>query len=105
MVVLCIWELVTLKFNLMPLPYFPGPDGVLRTLIDDWQKRRVRSAGACAVHGSVFDPADGGLHQRIGAGDYLRSVDRMVCAGAVLGNAVPEAGRADPRHGADSDGR
>jgi NitT/TauT family transport system permease protein len=37
---LCAWELITLKFNLMPLPYFPGPDGVLQTLADDW-----RSAG------------------------------------------------------------
>src|SRR3954470_5158672 len=37
---LCAWELITLKFNLLPLPYFPGPDGVLKTLVDDW-----RSAG------------------------------------------------------------
>src|SRR3954451_9714628 len=34
------WELITLKFNLLPLPYFPGPDGVLATLVEDW-----RSAG------------------------------------------------------------
>ena len=40
MLVLCCWDLVTLKWNWMPLPYFPGPDGVLRTLLDDW-----RSAG------------------------------------------------------------
>ena len=40
MLVLCSWDLVTLKWNWMPLPYFPGPDGVLRTLVDDW-----RSAG------------------------------------------------------------
>src|SRR4051794_12620446 len=37
---LCGWELITLKLNLLPLPYFPGPDGVLRTLVEDW-----RSAG------------------------------------------------------------
>jgi NitT/TauT family transport system permease protein len=40
MVLLCAWDLITLKLNLMPLPYFPGPDGVLQTLVDDW-----RSAG------------------------------------------------------------
>jgi NitT/TauT family transport system permease protein len=37
---LCAWDLITLKLNWMPLPYFPGPDGVLQTLVDDW-----RSAG------------------------------------------------------------
>jgi len=37
MLLLCAWDLITLKFNLMPLPYFPGPDGVLQTLVDDWQ--------------------------------------------------------------------
>jgi NitT/TauT family transport system permease protein len=40
MILLCAWDLTTLKFNLMPLPYFPGPDGVLATLVEDW-----RSAG------------------------------------------------------------
>ena len=35
-VLLCAWELITLKFALMPLPYFPGPDAVLQTLVDDW---------------------------------------------------------------------
>jgi NitT/TauT family transport system permease protein len=38
---LCAWDLITLKLALMPLPYFPGPDAVLQTLVDDW-----RSAGA-----------------------------------------------------------
>lgn len=33
---MCAWELITLKFNLMPLPYFPGPDAVARTLVADW---------------------------------------------------------------------
>jgi NitT/TauT family transport system permease protein len=40
-ILLSLWDLITLKLNLMPLPYFPGPDGVLQTLIDDW-----RSAGS-----------------------------------------------------------
>ena len=30
------WDLITLKLALMPLPYFPGPDAVLQTLVDDW---------------------------------------------------------------------
>jgi NitT/TauT family transport system permease protein len=34
--VFCAWDLITLKFALMPLPYFPGPDAVLQTLVDDW---------------------------------------------------------------------
>lgn len=32
---LAVWDLITLKFALMPLPYFPGPDLVLRGMIDD----------------------------------------------------------------------
>ena len=38
--VLCAWDLITLKLALMPVPYFPGPDAVMQTLVDDW-----RSAG------------------------------------------------------------
>ncbi|HEV3167260.1 MAG TPA: ABC transporter permease subunit [Isosphaeraceae bacterium] len=33
--VLCAWDLITLKLALMPLPYFPGPDAVLRGMFDD----------------------------------------------------------------------
>jgi NitT/TauT family transport system permease protein len=32
-----LWDLVTLKFNLLPLPYFPGPDKVLSGFVTDWQ--------------------------------------------------------------------
>jgi len=32
---LCIWDVVTLGFRLLPLPYFPGPSAVLRSLIND----------------------------------------------------------------------
>src|SRR5262249_3965237 len=32
---LCIWDLMTLKLALMPLPYFPGPDMVLQGIVDD----------------------------------------------------------------------
>jgi NitT/TauT family transport system permease protein len=34
-VVLLVWDLVTLKLAWMPLPYFPGPDMVLQGMIDD----------------------------------------------------------------------
>jgi NitT/TauT family transport system permease protein len=33
---LCAWDLVTLKLALVPLPYFPGPDAVFQTLVNDW---------------------------------------------------------------------
>lgn len=32
---LCVWDLVTLKFAWMHLPYFPGPDAVLQGMWDD----------------------------------------------------------------------
>lgn len=32
----CLWDLITLKMAWMPLPYFPGPDMVLQSLVDDW---------------------------------------------------------------------
>jgi NitT/TauT family transport system permease protein len=34
-VVLLVWDLITLKLAWMPLPYFPGPDMVLQGMIDD----------------------------------------------------------------------
>jgi NitT/TauT family transport system permease protein len=33
--VLCVWDLVTAKLLLLPAMYFPGPQRVLQTLIDD----------------------------------------------------------------------
>jgi NitT/TauT family transport system permease protein len=32
---LAVWDLVTTKLAWLPLPYFPGPDGVLRAMVDD----------------------------------------------------------------------
>jgi NitT/TauT family transport system permease protein len=34
---LCAWDIITLKLALMPLPYFPGPDAVLQSLVDNWR--------------------------------------------------------------------
>ena len=34
-VTLCVWDLITLGFRLLPLPYFPGPSAVLRSMIND----------------------------------------------------------------------
>ena len=31
----CLWEVITSGLRLLPLPYFPGPAGVLQSLIDD----------------------------------------------------------------------
>jgi NitT/TauT family transport system permease protein len=33
----CAWDLVTLKLALARLPYFPGPDMVLQSLVNDWR--------------------------------------------------------------------
>src|SRR5256886_16010023 len=30
-----VWDAITLGFHLLPLPYFPGPAAVLRSLISD----------------------------------------------------------------------
>ena len=35
---LCVWELVTSGFRLLPLPYFPGPATVLWSLVEDRQR-------------------------------------------------------------------
>lgn len=32
---LCVWDLITLKLALLPMPYFPGPDMVFRSMVDD----------------------------------------------------------------------
>lgn len=32
-----LWDLITLKFAWLPLPYFPGPEAVVSVLIEDWQ--------------------------------------------------------------------
>jgi len=37
LMIVLIWELATLKFNLLPLPYFPPPAKVVAALVTDWQ--------------------------------------------------------------------
>src|SRR5439155_1330516 len=32
---LCVWEVITSGFRLLPMPYFPGPAGVLQSLMND----------------------------------------------------------------------
>ena len=34
-VTLCVWDVITLGLRILPLPYFPGPSAVLRSLIND----------------------------------------------------------------------
>jgi NitT/TauT family transport system permease protein len=36
-IALCIWEVITRKLALLPLPFFPGPEGVLQSLVEDWR--------------------------------------------------------------------
>jgi NitT/TauT family transport system permease protein len=35
---LAAWDLITLKFALLPLPHFPGPDMVFQSFLDDWSE-------------------------------------------------------------------
>jgi NitT/TauT family transport system permease protein len=42
---LCAWDLVTLKLALVPLPYFPGPDAVFQTLLNDWSSAGLGQPG------------------------------------------------------------
>jgi NitT/TauT family transport system permease protein len=35
-IMLSIWDCITLKFDLLPLPYFPGPDMVFQSMTDNW---------------------------------------------------------------------
>jgi NitT/TauT family transport system permease protein len=32
---LCVWEIITSGFRLLPLPYFPSPAGVVQSMIND----------------------------------------------------------------------
>ena len=34
-VLLCIWEIITVGLRWLPMPYFPGPPGVLQSLVTD----------------------------------------------------------------------
>jgi NitT/TauT family transport system permease protein len=34
-VLLCVWDVITVGLRLLPLPYFPGPAAVLRSMIND----------------------------------------------------------------------
>src|SRR2546429_749655 len=34
-VLVCVWDIVTLGFRMLPLPYFPGPSAVFRRLFYD----------------------------------------------------------------------
>ncbi|AYO83151.1 ABC transporter permease [Methylobacterium brachiatum] len=37
-VALLAWELVTAKFDLLPMPFFPPPQAILEVFLDDWPK-------------------------------------------------------------------
>jgi NitT/TauT family transport system permease protein len=65
----CVWELITLKLALMPLPYFPGPDMVLVSLIDNW-----RMLLDCALHSLLL----------LGCGFSLGSILGVTC-GVMIG--------------------
>jgi NitT/TauT family transport system permease protein len=78
--VVCAWDLITLKFNLMPLPYFPGPDGVLRTLVEDWRSAGLGQPGLaeCMVQSLIL----------LLSGYFTGSVLGIVC-GVLIGWFAP----------------
>lgn len=45
LLLLGVWDLVTLKLDLLPLPYFPGPDRILEGMADD---RKLLFESTCA---------------------------------------------------------
>jgi NitT/TauT family transport system permease protein len=79
-ILLCAWDLITLKFNLMPLPYFPGPDGVLQTLVDDWAGTGAGQPGLaeCMAHSLIL----------LGGGYLTGSLLGIIC-GVVIGWFAP----------------
>jgi NitT/TauT family transport system permease protein len=46
---LAVWDLVTLKFALLPLPHFPGPDMVFQSFLEDWSE-----LANCAWHSLIL---------------------------------------------------
>ena len=90
-----VWDIITTGFRLLPLPYFPGPAGVLQSLINDrallfdstWHSlvlllvrifvRRYRRFDQRSLHRLVFIDAllgDAGLeNHRANSGNRLDS--------------------------------
>jgi len=46
---LAAWDLITLKFALLPLPHFPGPDMVFQSFLEDWSE-----LADCAWHSLIL---------------------------------------------------
>ncbi|HXE53301.1 MAG TPA: ABC transporter permease [Tepidisphaeraceae bacterium] len=53
-VAFCAWDLITLKFAWMPLPYFPGPDMVLRGLVDEWRPLLINASHSLLLLASGY---------------------------------------------------
>jgi NitT/TauT family transport system permease protein len=75
-VLLCAWDLITLKFAMMPLPYFPGPDAVIQTLVDGWRSpgRGQPGLADCMLHSLAL----------LGSGYITGSLAGVVC-GVLIG--------------------
>jgi hypothetical protein len=84
---LCAWDLITLKLNWMPLPYFPGPDGVLQTLVDDWRSAGQGQPGLAECMTQSLLPAVLRLPHRRHDRRRVRRADRLVRPGPLLGHA------------------
>jgi NitT/TauT family transport system permease protein len=64
-----LWDVITRKLALLPLPYFPAPDLILQSMADDW-----RELGFSAYHSLLL----------LGCG-YLTGVAIGLISGVVIG--------------------
>jgi hypothetical protein len=85
-----LWDVITSGFHLLPLPYFPGPAAVLRSLISD------RGLLADSTWHSLVLLLSG---YTLGV---IVGLVSGVCIGWLLGNATAQSCGADPSHGMDS---
>ena len=91
-----VWDLITLKFAWLPLPYFPGPEKVAASFVEEWQvlvkctyfSLRLLLAGYLigAIVGLVMGVLIG-----------------VVSLRSLLGYADPEIHRPDSRDGVGAD--
>lgn len=66
---LLAWELVTAKFGLLPMPFFPPPQAILEVFLEDWPK----------LGGSILNSL------RLLAGGYLIGAALGFAAGVAIG--------------------
>ena len=46
---LAVWEVVTAKLGLLPLPFFPPPQAIVEVVIDDWGRLAAEKTATGAI--------------------------------------------------------